>query len=57
MKRFAKFCGALLGAVTGGVIIAICGAAGVDIDPGLAATIAGVCASVGTYLAPKNAEA
>lgn len=57
MKKFSKFIGGLLGAVTGGVVIAVCGAAGVDIDPGLAATIAGALASLGALLAPKNATA
>jgi hypothetical protein len=55
MAKFKKFIGGILGAVTGGVVIAVLGAAGVDVDPGQAAAIAGALSALGTLLAPKNA--
>jgi hypothetical protein len=57
MKKIAKAIGALLGGITGGVLVVALGAFDVTIDPELAAAIALILATFGTYLAPKNETA
>jgi uncharacterized protein (DUF697 family) len=56
MRKVAKAVGALLGGVTAAVVVGVAGAFGVDVAPEVAATVAIALATVGTWLAPKNAE-
>jgi len=55
-KRIRKLIGSLLGAVTGGAVVAAARLFGVELDPELVGLIVAVCAAVGTYLAPPNTE-
>lgn len=56
LRKIRKAIGALLGGVTGAVIIAIAGAFGLGLAPELAAAIALILASIGAWIAPPNEE-
>jgi hypothetical protein len=54
VRRLRKAIGAGLGAVTGALVVWGAAAAGVDIDPAAAASLAAVLAVLGTYITPAN---
>lgn len=49
-----KEIGSVLGAATGAAVMALLHAFGVNVDIEVATTIAGVCAMIGTLIAPPN---
>jgi len=53
-KRIRKLLGSLLGAVTGGAVVAAARLFGVELAPELVGLIVAVCSALGTYLAPPN---
>jgi hypothetical protein len=55
VEKYRKLFGAVLGGATAGAVIAILDAVGVQVDLATATTIAGVLASIGTLVAPRNA--
>lgn len=57
MRRVRKAIGTLLGGVTAGAVMLIGSAAGLEVGAELAAAVVVVLATIGTYVAPKNAEA
>jgi hypothetical protein len=56
MRSVSKAIGALLGGLTGGVITAALGAFDVAVTPELAAAIALILATAGTWIAPPNQQ-
>lgn len=54
MNKVKKLLGALLGAVTAGGVLLVANAFGLDVDAATATAVAGLLASLGTYLAPAN---
>lgn len=57
MTRYRKLTGAILGGVTGGVVITVMAAFGVVVPVALAAIIAGALSTAGTFLAKDNEKA
>lgn len=55
IKRVSKAIGGLLGGATGGAVIATADAFGVEVSTPVAAAIAVLLATFGTWLAPPNA--
>ena len=54
MRKVRKASGALLGGVTGAAVAVVARAFGLELPPELAAAIALLLATAGTWLAPAN---
>ena len=57
MRKIRKAIGALLGGVTGATVTMVLSAFDVEVAPELAAALAVVLATIGTWLAPPNEAA